>query len=494
MSLLKLKFKPVYLVIIFIIIYAVYFSYYTILKHYTFHSFAYDLGVFMQFLWTTLEGHGLFYASLLDSTVWSWHFQPILFFILPFYAILPRAETLLVLQSIVLALGALPIYLIARDELGEKMGVAFAAMYLLYPALHGVNSFDFHPEVLTLPVILFSFYMFKKRHYKRGIALAVLAMMGKETIPLTIIFMGLYFLWVERKKFRGPFKWKGLPEEREIIYPLILVLIGCVWFYMAFNIIIPHLSLSGTYPYLDRYGNIFNVAYFDISAKLRYLFLLFAPLFFLSLLKPSVLLISLPAFAIILLSGQENMYRIDFHYSAEVIPWLFISCILGIKWLSTISRDNIKAFIKKLLYILVPATIIVTLLISPSPIALKYSMPKVGPHQNKLQQMINIIPEGASVYAQNDLFPHENICYRMNSFSQTITQARDTTKIIDGNYDFIFLDSTSGQFTLSWINHNTSIMINQEYGIYAEDDGILLLKKGFSGEPIDLSEKYNESK
>ena len=42
------RFKPVYLVFIFITIYTIYFSYFTILKHYTFQTHAFDLGIFMQ--------------------------------------------------------------------------------------------------------------------------------------------------------------------------------------------------------------------------------------------------------------------------------------------------------------------------------------------------------------------------------------------------------------------------------------------------------------
>jgi hypothetical protein len=39
----KLKDRPVYIVCIFMAVYAFYFSYYTILNHYTFRTYAYDL-------------------------------------------------------------------------------------------------------------------------------------------------------------------------------------------------------------------------------------------------------------------------------------------------------------------------------------------------------------------------------------------------------------------------------------------------------------------
>ena len=57
----------------------------------------------------------------------------------------PRAETLLVLQSVWLATGVAPLYLLGKKRLGNPwFGVLLAATYVLYPALHGANLFDFH--------------------------------------------------------------------------------------------------------------------------------------------------------------------------------------------------------------------------------------------------------------------------------------------------------------------------------------------------------------
>src|SRR4030042_7107842 len=92
-----------------IIAYAAVFSYFTILKYCAFRSYAWDLGIFNQSLWTTLN-EGRFFRHTLElflnpsGSFFTVHFSPILFLMLVLSAPLQRPETLLVLQSVVLAI------------------------------------------------------------------------------------------------------------------------------------------------------------------------------------------------------------------------------------------------------------------------------------------------------------------------------------------------------------------------------------------------------
>ena len=467
-------------------VYAAYFSYYTILKHHTYHSFAYDLGFFTQYMWSTLHGHGLFYSSILQSPCFAWHFQPILFLVLPLYALLPQAETLLVLQSLIMPMGALPVYWLARDELGARVGVAFAGLYLLYPALHGVNSFDFHPVALAIPILLFCFYAFKTKRYRWGMVLAVLAMMCKENVALVVIAMGFYWLWTARKRDLRRLDWSGLPRNREIVYPLCLSAIGAIWFVVAVGVLIPHYSLTGVYPWFERYGytNVLDNVFADAAVKAQYLSHLFSPLAFTSLLNPASLLIGLPIFAQNLLTGHIDQCRIVFHYSSLLIPWLFVASIYGVKWLSTVQGRTIEAIHKRLLYILLPSTLVAALLISPSPIALDRAMPRVTSHHMVMQEAIGLIPENASVYTQNDRFPH--ICQRVHAYVHLPKPGLNLFEYYGGDYDYILADSTSEQCMLHWGSQASLDRLEREYGVYAEGDGVYLYKRGYEGEPLKL--------
>ncbi len=485
----KLKHRPLFIVLILIIIYATYFSYYTILKHQTFNSYAYDLGIYMQYMWTTLNGHGILSAPGVGASSFGLHFQPILFLILPLYAISPRAETLLVLQTLVLALGALPIYWLAKDELGAKFGVAFAGLYLLYPALHGINSFDFHPVALAIPILLFCFYMFKKKHYKRAIVLAVLAMMCKENVALVVMFIGFYWLWIERGRGTSSLDWRSQLRRREVIYPLCLSLSVVICFVLAVYVFIPHFNSTGEYPFFTLYGynNILGNLFANLHIKLWYLVFLFGPLLFTSLLNPPALLIGLPIFAQNLLSSRSATYQIGFQYPALLIPWLFIASIYGIKWLLTTQGKSIETIRNKFLYILLPYAVVMALLLSPSPIALRQIMPRLTSHHTNLQQAISLIPEDTSIYTQNNLFPH--ICQRLHAYTSLPCPVLDFFEFYGGNYDYILVDSASEQSILERGNAESLERLKREYGIYAQGDGIYLFKKGYDGEPLTLGEK-----
>ncbi len=150
-------------------LYILIFSHYTILKHYTFCSYAWDLGIFAQALYSTIYHGKLFYYTVENyvnpsNNFFAIHFSPILFILIPFYALYPKPETLLVLQTTILAAGAIPLYLISREILKNRISIVPPLIYLLYPALHGGNWFDFHPQAF-IPLLVFSlFYFYLKKH------------------------------------------------------------------------------------------------------------------------------------------------------------------------------------------------------------------------------------------------------------------------------------------------------------------------------------------
>ena len=133
-----LKTKP-YQVLLFIAVlsYGVVFAHFTVQKHNLFHTNAWDLGIFNQALYNTLySGRPLYYTVELflnpSGNYFAVHLSPILFLVLPFYAILPLPTTLLVLKSFILAFGAFPLYLLAKKVLkSDRTAFMLALVYLL---------------------------------------------------------------------------------------------------------------------------------------------------------------------------------------------------------------------------------------------------------------------------------------------------------------------------------------------------------------------------
>jgi uncharacterized membrane protein len=73
---------------------------------------------------------------------------------------LPTVGTLIVLQSAALAVGVVPVWLLARRAASLRIGASsvLVVVYALYPAVHGINLAGFHTEAFALPGLLWAAY------------------------------------------------------------------------------------------------------------------------------------------------------------------------------------------------------------------------------------------------------------------------------------------------------------------------------------------------
>jgi len=364
--------------------------------------------------------------------------------------------------------------------------------------------------------------MFKNKRYKWGMVFAVLAMMCKENVPLVVIFMGLYWLWEERDKVKIYLKKRIFPREQGIIFPACLTLIGIAWLLLAVFVIIPHFNPEGEHPLLYRYETPFQNLIVDPGIKISYLFCLFAPLLFTSILHPPTLLIGLPIFAQNLFTDNRDMYHIWSQHSALLIPWLFIASIYGVKRLPAIKNKLIRSVYfqrlpsGKLFPLMIAVSLSMTLIMGfvIGPLAgrglnlttMPRELPEMASHHRTLQEAIELID--GPVYAQDSLFPF--VCHRLDAYYTLgdtdffegyrrtepgeITPWSDEVK--ERGFDYILMDKTrhapimgyrpGNEYMMKAIDEESKRKIESEYGLYAEGNGIYLYKKGYQGEPILL--------
>ena len=129
-----------------------------VLRHLTWNSTAFDLAVFDQVYWNATQGR--FFESTLDrgacgpASFLGGHLSLVHVALLPVYAVVPRAETLVVLQAIVLGVGAWPLYVLATERLrpGPER-LAFVVAYLLIAPLSWMALFDFHEIPFAIPFL-----------------------------------------------------------------------------------------------------------------------------------------------------------------------------------------------------------------------------------------------------------------------------------------------------------------------------------------------------
>lgn len=292
-------------------------------------SSVFDLGIFDQAVWLISHGHSLFLTTR-GLNVFADHFDPILFFLAPIYWIWASPKALLFIQCLACALGGYPIYRIAEKRLGRAAyGLLFAILYLAYPSLQWINNFDFHPEALAIPFLLYAFWYMESKRWTLFFVMVTLTLLCKETAGLTVAMMGLHLI---------------LRKERKA--GVLTVSAGIVGMVLAMGVLrienhgrpSAYLSLYSdfgsspvsiifhllTHP-LDLFGHI------TTPDNMRYWVDLLFPLLFLPLLSPESFAIALPALMANMLSNREAMHGIQYQYNALVIPPVFYAAIMGMR-------------------------------------------------------------------------------------------------------------------------------------------------------------------
>lgn len=493
--------------------YTVVFSYFTVLKHYAFRTNAWDVGGFAQAFWTTLrygkvfEYNVEFYLTT-SKSFFGVHFSPILYLVLPFYALYPHVESLLVIQSAVLALGALPTYLLARDTLNSRItGLGFAAIYLLSPLLQGVNWFDFHLEAFLPFEYLFAIYFFKKKDYVGYILFILLVLMTLEQMTIINVFLAFSLLLMFRREVVKEVKNRVITGRIMIL--LLTIVISIIWAHFASAVQayynpVPPIELKGAGAFvvlgvdepsqipfyvLTHPDETLNALRYDWYLKLYYLVLLFSPTLFLSLLSIELILPALPWLGVMLISNYPPYYLPGLQYAGIVIPFVMASSIFGLKFITHNIASKI-VFLKRIMLLMLIVNVLFSIVASPLSIfyipgtyhwARDYGMPKIEYHHKVLLKMIRLIPDNAIVLTQDRIFPHlaSNInAYVIPPVTARLEKVYD--KIIkelkEAKPEYIIIDPLIDVDTASFVVKE--FVANKEFSLIGFADGALLFKRG----------------
>jgi len=377
-------------------------------RFYNYRTAGVDLAIFDQVLWLMSRFKGAT-SSIRGMNLFGDHMAPILFLLVPLYWIKGNISAVLLVQTAALALGALPLYLIARDRLDSRWVAFFVAgAYLSYPALEHMNLFDFHPETLAVCFLLFAVLALERRRFAWFYVLCLGAIICKEDLALAIFLLGLvvYFKY-DRRAGRN-------------------VAIGSVvYFLLAVFLLIPRLGPEG-FQYSSRlqaFGkspweaaknmlvhprNTYHVIVNRINA--RYVFDLLFPVAFLCILAPVLLIPAFPAFFINIISNFSEQHTIFFQYTAALIPFIFVAVVFGMRKFKNWSEGAFRPrlVVAGVAFVLVACAIAGNFYLSPSPISAtwKKSAYTADSHVDVLRKAVRLVPKQAPTSAQIYALPH----------------------------------------------------------------------------------------
>ncbi|MGB3905271.1 MAG: DUF2079 domain-containing protein [Anaerolineae bacterium] len=388
-------------------LYVVLFAALSLRKHSNFRTHN-DLAIHSQVVWNTSQGR-LFETTLLEDRPTNYlghHFSPALLLLAPLYSLWPDARLLLIVQSVALALGAVPIFMLVQNQTrSQLLGLTLSLAYLLFPALHYVNLFDFHDVILGVPLLSFASFCLLTRRYRLLFVFLALSLLVKEEMAFIAFAFGLYILIVQRRRRLG----------------LLVMLLAVAWGIVTMRIIMPSIAGRAYFP-VGRYGYL-GSSFGEIAvsvvrnpvlvlqhlltpAKIEFLLHLLAPLAFLPLLGFDTLLLAIPTMLYLLLSDYEPQYSMQYHYAAPLIPLLVMSAATGAARLMRRRERSVSVALSALVLV---TSVTSYLLHSPGPVARHFNEDgayTLWPDLASGYDALAAIPPEAPVMTLEEFAPH----------------------------------------------------------------------------------------
>jgi uncharacterized membrane protein len=452
--------------------YAAGFSALSILRHRAFSTGRFDLGNMVQAVWSTAHGHPLQITGLRGDQIsrLGAHFDPILAAFAPLWLAWPSPDMMLVAQAVAVAVGALPVFWLARKHLGsDRVALGFALAYLIYPPTQWLTLNEFHPVALACPLLLYAIWFLDEGRLVPFAACAIVAATTKEEIALVVAGLGIWYALAHGRR------WTGAA----------VAVAGVAAALIAIEVVIPHFNRAGTSSFFTRYsevgstpGGIVHTALTDpwkivttaaTGRGLGYLAQLVLPLALLVVLAPLVLIAAVPELAVNLLSAATTQTSIRFHYTAGLIPVLIAAAVFGAKRLPP--RIPVAT-------IVVVTALAANYLLGPAPLWRYFPggeqhqarAADVSEHDRIAARALRLIPPHAVVSATNSLGAHLSARRRVLSFpylQDAQWVAADETA--PGYADRLAPLPTAVQ--LSWLRRNP------EWRLVFERDGILIFHR-----------------
>lgn len=330
--------------------YAGFFSYHTIVHHRNVLSASLDLGLEDNLVWNILHmAKPLFKSSPLGGPTAShlgFHSTWFSFVIALFYSIQPNAETLLIIQAVLLGGAAIPLFLLGRRYVSPWNAALIALCYLLYPGLHGSNLYDFHYLPLGPFFLWFVLYFAESRRWVLGTIFVILTLSVREDVAVSLGFLGGLMLLAGRRPKDG----------------LFLLAVGGAYFVVMKGVVM-HKAMGGSDAFVHQYrllipegdkgfsgviktilsNPLYTLGTLLERQKLIYFLQIILPLAFLPLRRPIGLWAVLPGFLFTLLSTEyPPLLMISFQYTAYWSAQLFPVTLLNLRWMDQRVRDGTR--------------------------------------------------------------------------------------------------------------------------------------------------------
>ncbi|MFG2098946.1 DUF2079 domain-containing protein [Streptomyces sp. NPDC048612] len=381
---------------------AFFFVAFALLSYHRFRTLSlssWDVGIFEQ----AIRGYAHFQAPIVDlkgpgTNILGDHFSPVLVVLAPFYRLFPSPLTLLTAQAALFALSVLPVARAAARYLGRVPGLALGVAYGMSWGVQKAVDFDFHEIAFAVPLIAFALEAVLRGRWTAVVCWAAPLVLVKEDLGVTAATIGALAL---------------LRTRRASPLAIGLVAFGITATALTLGLLIPAFNGSGSYDYWSKFGAEGAGATIPLDTAVRTTLWVLLPTTGMLALRSPLLLVALPTLGWRFLSHEPHYWGTDWHYSAVLMPVVFLALIDALPRVRVSARPWLRSYAHHL-----PAAVLATALALTSALPLSrltepatYSTPTVVTADEKL---LGRIPDGATV--ESDIRPLSRLVHRTRVF------------------------------------------------------------------------------
>lgn len=479
---------------------ALIFSYMSVTLHNHFQTFGWDLGFFDQIIWKASRGDLIAYSTLAKENLLADHFQVVLYLLAPLYWIRSDVRMILIAQAILIVIAGLPLFILAKEVTKNRIfSIGIVIAYLLFLGTQWTILNEFH-QMAFVPLFLSIIFLALHRKKLIGYWIGMIGLIGiKEELGLLVAAIGIA-VWfgfstiggVPSGHPRGVLSW----SSRTGVYTFI---IGILSFFFLIYIMMPAISVEGTYHHMG-FGeagytpidvikkSITNPSFFIKqmvypTIKMKTVFDSFFAFGFLPLLAPIYLIPVIEQFVtrFIYAGPQFTKWANVNHHAAPLGVLLAVSTVYASKWLSEIWRKGNKGDRgdKRKIFTYLGGYIVIIVLVQDivlhGPIN-SFFKPQFHEHyawMKNNEEIIQLVPKGASVAAQNSMFPHLSQRHEIYLLPEISNAQYIVVDLEDGPNKFSPLSKHEMETLID------TLTISKQYQISFQKGKAMILKKSF---------------
>lgn len=429
--------------------------YLSLWRHFYYGSSSHDLGIFAQATWQICTGNAPI-SSFLGVHILADHASFFLYILSAPYCLLKSPSVLLFFQSLFVALGCIPLAQLGRHKGLDNLQIAAVLLaYALYPVVINITLFDFHPDVLAVPLFFLLFLAFELKNVVFFCVSLLAIASTKAVLSLTIMSYGLAIMLFKNEKKFG----------------VIALGFGAFWYVFAAKYIIDlfgegrfaidrhaghfkGLGSGSTEIMLNAFGRpdltlprIFSGRTMDFLVKV------FSPIaYVIAAIGKNYwfyLMASLPTLAICLLSTSKHYVSDSRMYMLPLVPFLMLMVVDYYCW----SNHRLR---RRSLQIPLLVGILVSVIAFEAFTDTFKLVEKLGRYgqarASALDRLVKIVPAGRSVLTSDKVAPHLS---DRNSIRILVASADQKPE----KFDYILLD----KIVPGWLNsdqYNQSVYNN----------------------------------